>query len=392
MKRVDYYKTYYENLSPSNFKVEKVNDKIVISGIENHYPKGFDDKDVKQYKVKQSDIDKYEKGGGIGQYAPLYHYVKRDMIIPILWDNKLKGSFVKGDKEYGVSTTRNPYSRMKRHNHNDDRLVLDQNKLRRDGYKIVPFDYLSIAIGREDETNIKHYATKIDPSRNTMQGFGFEYEEVILGNIEPLEDYLLYIDISFDKEDKSDFKINKIKKDLHLWENIMDEYPNVKLRLYQWGKRPYVVSIEDLRKLVKEYEDKNPPIKIKRKKRILQNGGQVPMNVKRFDKEGKEIDRMTWDEVKKYEKSPHIHFNIINSRWIVKNHPNPNDYTQFWSQQKAEDFSKLKYDENKDAFYSRKKYEALTDYKQGGRIKPKKTDANFKQALQKWESSMSNKK
>jgi len=208
MKRVDYYKTYYENLSPSNFKVEKVNDKIVISGIENHYPKGFDDKDVKQYKVKQSDIDKYEKGGGIGQYAPLYHYVKRDMIIPILWDNKLKGSFVKGDKEYGVSTTRNPYSRMKRHNHNDDRLVLDQNKLRRDGYKIVPFDYLSIAIGREDETNIKHYATKIDPSRNTMQGFGFEYEEVILGNIEPLEDYLLYIDISFDKEDKSDFKIN----------------------------------------------------------------------------------------------------------------------------------------------------------------------------------------
>ena len=63
MKRIDYYKTYYENLSPSNFKVEKQDDKIVISGIENHYPKGFDDKDVKQYKMKQSKIHKYEKGG-----------------------------------------------------------------------------------------------------------------------------------------------------------------------------------------------------------------------------------------------------------------------------------------------------------------------------------------
>ena len=171
MKRVDYYKTYYENLSPSNFKVEKENDKIVISGIENHYPKGFDDKDVKQYKVKQSKIHKYEKGG------------------------------------------------------------------------------------------------------------------------------------------------------------------------------------------------------------------QVPMNVKWFDKEGKEIDRMTWDEVNKYEKSPHIHYNIMNSRWIVKNHPNPNDYTQFWSQQEAEDFSKLKYDENKDAFYSRKKYEALTEYKRGGRIKPNKIVSSLQSTI-----------
>ena len=65
MKRVDYYKTYYENLSPSNFKVEKEEDKIVISGIGTHYLKGFDDKDVKQYKVKQSKIDKYEKGGKV---------------------------------------------------------------------------------------------------------------------------------------------------------------------------------------------------------------------------------------------------------------------------------------------------------------------------------------
>ena len=485
MKRVDYYKTYYENLSPSNFKVEKENDKIVISGIENHYPKGFDDKDVKQYKVKQSKIDKYEKGGGIGQYAPLYHYVKMDKVQNILVEDKIMGSLVKGDKEYGVSTTRNPYSRMGTHNYNDDRLVLDQNKLRRDGYKIVPFDYLSIAIGREDERNIKHYATKIDPSRDTMKGFGFEYEEVILGNIEPLEDYLLHIDLSLGS-------VERIVKNLDRWEEIMEYLPNVNLRLYEWGKRPYEVSIEDLRKLEKEHKEKNPQIYGKRRKKSFQNGGQVPMNVKfgnskgeeesrvlfsseyfrlmkngvienydtlqealdevpksykkidddewnrimakeenrsalkftpidvmvshlknteydygdetevideyvmvskrtykmldfsktysnggqvpmnvkRFDKERKEIDRMTWDEVKKYEKSPHIHYNIMNGRYVVKNHPNPKDWEEFWSQQEAEDFSKLKYDENKDAFYGRKKYEALTDYKRGGRIKP----------------------
>ena len=82
MKRVDYYKTYYENLSPSNFKVEKENDKIVISGIENHYPKGFDDKDVKQYKVKQSDIDKYEKGGQVPMNIKFGRYKRGGRIKP----------------------------------------------------------------------------------------------------------------------------------------------------------------------------------------------------------------------------------------------------------------------------------------------------------------------
>jgi hypothetical protein len=374
MKRIDFYKTYYENLSPTTFKVEKEDDKIVISNIGTHYLKGFNDKDVKQYKVKQSKIDKYEKGGGIGQYAPLYHYVKMDKVQNILVEDKIMGSLVKGDKEYGVSTTRNPYSRMGTHNYNDDRLVLDQNKLRRDGYKIVPFDYLSIAIGREDERNIKHYATKIDPSRNTMQGFGFEYEEVILGNIEPLEDYLLHIDLSLGS-------VERIVKNLDRWEEIMEYLPNVNLRLYEWGKRPYEVSIEDLRKLEKEHKEKNPQIYGKRRKKSFQNGGQVPMNVKRFDKDGKEIDRMTWDEVKKYEKSPHIHYNIMNSRWIVKNHPNTKDWKEFWLQQEAEDFSKLKYDENKDAFYSRKKYEALTDYKRGGKVKPNKIVSSLQSTI-----------
>ena len=76
----------------------------------------------------------------------------------------------------------------------------------------------------------------------------------------------------------------------------MEYLPNVNLRLYEWGKRPYEVSIEDLRKLEKEYKEKNPPIKKKRKKRMLQNGGQVPMNVKRFDKEGGIISGKTLKE------------------------------------------------------------------------------------------------
>tara|TARA_R100000426_G_C4826066_1_gene112886 strand:- start:457 stop:2652 length:2196 start_codon:yes stop_codon:yes gene_type:complete len=238
-------------------------------------------------KVTLDDIDfeiqDFAKGGGVGQYGPLYHYVKNDKIFLVLRDGIIKGSSVKGDKEYGVSTTRNPYSRMARHNENDDRLVLDQNKLRRDGYKIVPFDYLSIAIGREKEENIYKYAKKIDPLRKTIKSFDFEYEEVVLGDIKPLKKYLLYIDISFDKSkyiDKSkfkkdDYKIKKIIRDIDYWEMIMQDYPNTKLRLYEWGKRPYEVTIKDLKKLAKEYNDKFPPIKRKIKRKKFQKGGDL---------------------------------------------------------------------------------------------------------------------
>ncbi len=280
MKRVDYYKTYYENLSPSNFKVEKDNDKIVISGIGTHYLKGFDDKDVKQYKVKQSKIDKYEKGG------------------------RAKGLIKKP----------------------------------------ITTNYQQIRNWIDEYFIDKEHLGEIHHSNKSSTDFGTSWYTIVDINgaffVEPIT-----IRIS-DHSTGNRRILNEIQ---------LSSYTNNKKEIFK--------------RLDLTFD------------KYFEKGGQVPMNIKRFDKEGKEIDRMTWDEVNKYEKSPHIHYNIMNSRWIVKNHPNPNDYTQFWSQQEAEDFSKLKYDENKDAFYSRKKYEALTDYKRGGRIKPNKIVSSLQSTI-----------
>ena len=63
MKRIDFYETYYKNLSPSIFEVKKIDEKIEISGFDNKYPKDFTISDVKQFPVKQQSMQLYEKGG-----------------------------------------------------------------------------------------------------------------------------------------------------------------------------------------------------------------------------------------------------------------------------------------------------------------------------------------
>ena len=63
MKRIDFYETYYKNLSPSTFEVKKTDEKIEITGFKNKYPKNFTVKDVKQFPVKQQSMQSYEKGG-----------------------------------------------------------------------------------------------------------------------------------------------------------------------------------------------------------------------------------------------------------------------------------------------------------------------------------------
>jgi hypothetical protein len=66
-----------------------------------------------------------------------------------------------------------------------------------------------------------------------------------------------------------------------------------------------------------------------------------------------------------YEKSNHIHYNPMNSRWeVTKNGENK----EFWNQEQAEKYAGFEFDNDKDSRYSRKKYEALFGYAKGGRV------------------------
>ena len=52
--RIDFYETYFKNLSPTTFNVRKENDEIIISGFCKAYPKDFKTTDIKQYPVRKS--------------------------------------------------------------------------------------------------------------------------------------------------------------------------------------------------------------------------------------------------------------------------------------------------------------------------------------------------
>jgi hypothetical protein len=76
-------------------------------------------------------------------------------------------------------------------------------------------------------------------------------------------------------------------------------------------------------------------------------------------------DRMTYEEMKQYEKGRYIHYNPMNSRWQVWNN---SDSEEFWNQEQAEKFAGFEFDYDKDSRYSRKKYEALFGYDKGGEL------------------------
>ena len=98
MKRIDFYETYYKNLSPSVFEVKKIDEKIEISGFDNKYPKDFTISDVKQFPVKQQSMQSYEKGGNIGDKIKLLKSegYPQKQAVAIALDMKDRGKFEKG--------------------------------------------------------------------------------------------------------------------------------------------------------------------------------------------------------------------------------------------------------------------------------------------------------
>ncbi len=60
--RINFYETYYKNVTPTTFEVKRSGDKIIIEGFDKKYPKNFKPKDVKQYPINQK---KFNNGGNI---------------------------------------------------------------------------------------------------------------------------------------------------------------------------------------------------------------------------------------------------------------------------------------------------------------------------------------
>jgi hypothetical protein len=68
--RINFYETYYKNVSPTTFEVKRSGDKIIIEGFDKKYPKNFKPKDVKQYPVNQ---EEFKKGGSTKSWKNKYN-------------------------------------------------------------------------------------------------------------------------------------------------------------------------------------------------------------------------------------------------------------------------------------------------------------------------------
>lgn len=116
----------------------------------------------------------------------------------------------------------------------DVRLVLDQEKLMRDGYITKPFDELGLATINNDRfksmskhsyykglKTIQHGIPDLKSDDNTM-GWEEEYEERIYKDIKSLGKYIIYIDFLSNSRYFTDYK-----------EKIVDyikDYPHIKAR------------------------------------------------------------------------------------------------------------------------------------------------------------------
>jgi len=87
MNRLDFYETYFKNVSPTTFNVYQKDGKIIIEDIDKPYPKGFNSKDVKQYPLlKETYMKTNDKGKLIskriakGEYEITYKGKKFDLI------------------------------------------------------------------------------------------------------------------------------------------------------------------------------------------------------------------------------------------------------------------------------------------------------------------------
>ena len=195
-----------------------------------------------------------------GNYQPLYHFIRTISLLDILKENSLNGSMKKGDSIFGVSTTRNKNAKLSQTMVDGIRFKLDQNKLKKDGFKIKPFDYLSILLqdNPKQYSMNKHYKyhKKFSPDRE----FDNEAEEIIVGNVTPLDKYILSIDI------KDNYNHIVLKDNLDLLKNYKEKYPHVKIRSYVDNDIAIVWTIEAIQKMIDD--DIRTKILAKRKRKI----------------------------------------------------------------------------------------------------------------------------
>ena len=182
-------------------------------------------------------FDSYLEGGR----QPLYHYTTPYWLGEIVESNELKISKA-ADQEMSISFSRSLYFS----DAGNVRLVLDSDKLKKDGYKIIPYDEVGTVLNNLDtikaKEKLKGY-NKVNPEIPFKKIIGnnnfdynnlaleWEYEERCFKDIKNLGKYLLSIDIR-----ENDYLSHKDEI-----EQYLEQYPEIKIHKFNrktpWDRR-----------------------------------------------------------------------------------------------------------------------------------------------------------
>ena len=91
-EKLEYYKNYYINLSPSIFDITTKNDNIVISGIDKNYPQNFNVENVRQVPINEN-VPSAKDDGKATPYGSGYEKVKEEMFQSSKIENQLKQKY-----------------------------------------------------------------------------------------------------------------------------------------------------------------------------------------------------------------------------------------------------------------------------------------------------------
>jgi hypothetical protein len=159
--------------------------------------------------IKKFNIFTIEEAYLESNLAPLYHHTTTYNFINIINDNKFENPF-KLDKIKMVSLSRSKYLDLSYYKfHLDVVIELDRIKLS-ENYRIIPYDFF---IHSKKEDKPKSSLERISP---------FEYEEIILEDINNIMDFI--ISINFKEDSILDRQIASIipilsKKNITLYSN-----------------------------------------------------------------------------------------------------------------------------------------------------------------------------
>jgi hypothetical protein len=192
----------------------------------------------------------YLKGGR----QPLYHYTFLTRLSLIIESDTLKmGNPARPKGSKATCVTRSPYFSHDGVNL-ETRIVLDYDKMRKDGYKSHPFDEVGTVTKTSKDLNLikSHFPSIKKGKRNVHHvldlpkigtGLEVEFEERIYQDIKNIGKYIISIDFS---DESNIVRVGGLNK-------YLEKYPHIKVKVFDGKNKAQTKDITD--KIINKYKE-----------------------------------------------------------------------------------------------------------------------------------------